>query len=65
MTKLALIDLPVGNDANGAPLTSYVAGTQNFHVVTRYNRSYFYAMSVIELGATIRALREAGRAAKP
>ncbi len=65
MTKLALIDLPAGTDASGAPLTTYVAGTQNFHVVTRYNRSYFYAMSVIELGATIKALRDAEQAAKP
>jgi membrane-bound lytic murein transglycosylase B len=59
IVKLALIDLPVGSDANGAPLISYVAGTQNFHVITRYNRSYFYAMSVIELGSTIKALRDA------
>jgi membrane-bound lytic murein transglycosylase B len=56
---LALIDLPAGTDASGAPRTSYVAGTRNFHVITRYNHSYFYAMSVIELGETIKALREA------
>jgi membrane-bound lytic murein transglycosylase B len=57
--KLALIDLPSGTDARGAPLTSYLAGTQNFHVITQYNRSYFYAFSVIELGSTIKALRDA------
>ncbi len=56
---LALIDLPSGIDRAGRPLVSYLAGTQNFHVITRYNRSYFYAFSVIELGATIRALRDA------
>lgn len=56
---LALIDLPSGSDAAGRPLVTYLAGTQNFHVITRYNRSYFYAFSVIELGSTIRALREA------
>ena len=55
---LALIDLPSGSDAAGQPLTAYLAGTQNFHVITRYNRSYFYAYSVIELGSTIRALRD-------
>lgn len=55
---LALIDLPSGSDASGRPLTAYLAGTQNFHVITRYNRSYFYAYSVIELGSTIKALRE-------
>jgi len=59
MTQFALIDLPSGGDARGNAQTSYLAGTQNFHVVTRYNRSYFYALSVIELGATIKALREA------
>ena len=58
-TPLALIDLPNGIDAEGRTLTDYVAGTQNFHVITRYNRSYFYAYSVIELGGTIKALREA------
>ena len=55
---LALIDLPTGSDAAGRPLVTYLAGTQNFHVITRYNRSYFYAFSVIELGSTIRALRD-------
>lgn len=55
---LALIDLPSGVDAEGRPLTRHLAGTQNFHVITRYNRSYFYAYSVIELGAAVKAMRE-------
>ncbi|MEO8937651.1 MAG: lytic murein transglycosylase B [Burkholderiaceae bacterium] len=55
---LALIDLPAGVDASGRPQMLYLAGTQNFHVITRYNRSYFYAYSVIELGSTIKALRQ-------
>jgi membrane-bound lytic murein transglycosylase B len=50
--KFALIDLP-GGDA-----TTYIAGTQNFHVITRYNRSYFYALSVIELGTAVKAAYE-------
>jgi membrane-bound lytic murein transglycosylase B len=49
--KLSLIDLPNGDDT-----THYVLGATNFWVVTRYNRSYFYAMAVIDLA---RALREA------
>lgn len=55
---LALIDLPSGTDGAGRPIVTYIAGTQNFHAITRYNRSYFYAFSVIELGSTIRALRD-------
>lgn len=51
--KLALIDLP-----NGDAPPVYVLGTQNFYTITRYNRSSFYAMSVIELAQAIdRAMR--------
>ncbi len=57
--RFALIDLPSGSDASGNAIVGYLAGTQNFHVITRYNRSYFYAYSVIELGSTIKALRAA------
>jgi membrane-bound lytic murein transglycosylase B len=45
---LALIELPNGSAAN-----QYVAGTDNFYTVTRYNWSSFYAMSVIELGQAV------------
>lgn len=48
--QLALIELPNGSAA--AP--DYVAGTENFYAITRYNWSSFYAMSVIELGQAIR-----------
>ncbi|MFP5467683.1 MAG: lytic murein transglycosylase B [Gammaproteobacteria bacterium] len=51
--KLALVELENGN----AP-RSYVAGTENFYVVTRYNWSSYYAMAVIELGATIEGMLE-------
>jgi membrane-bound lytic murein transglycosylase B len=48
--KFALIDLP-----NGDNPTSYFLGPQNFFVITRYNRSSFYAMAVIELGQVVKA----------
>ena len=50
---LALVELQ-----NGADAPSYVAGTQNFYVITRYNWSSYYAMSVIELGREVRAAME-------
>jgi len=46
---LALVELQ-----NGADAPSFVAGTQNFYVVTRYNRSSYYAMAVIALGEAVR-----------
>ncbi len=49
-SKVALIDLPEGD----AP-TDYVVGFPNFFVLTRYNRSYFYALAVLELGRAIRS----------
>lgn len=42
---------------NGADASEYWLGTANFYAITQYNRSFFYAMSVIELGQAIRAMR--------
>ena len=51
---LALIELQ-----NGADPPSYVAGTDNFYAITRYNWSSYYAMAVIELGQEVaRAVRQ-------
>lgn len=53
---LALVMLQ--NGGNAPPL--YIAGTDNFYTVTRYNWSSYYALAVIELG---RAIEDALRAA--
>ncbi len=45
---LALVEL---QNAGGEP--TYVAGTENFYAVTRYNWSSYYAMAVIELGQEV------------
>jgi membrane-bound lytic murein transglycosylase B len=49
---LALIDLP-----NGDSPTTYLLGARNFYVITRYNRSSFYAMAVTELADALRSSR--------
>ena len=38
---------------DGSHPTRYLLGTQNFFAITHYNRSYYYAMAVIELGQSI------------
>ncbi len=45
---LALIELQ-----NGEAPPQYVAGTENFYAITRYNWSSYYAMAVIELGQAV------------
>lgn len=62
--KLALIELQNGDPANGGAPPSYLAGTDNFYVVTRYNWSSYYALAVIELGQTVQALVEARSASE-
>jgi membrane-bound lytic murein transglycosylase B len=59
---LALVELENGGDA-----PSHVAGTRNFWAITRYNWSAYYAMAVIDLGAAVKAERDArgARGAQP
>ena len=49
---LALVELQ-----NGEAAPSYIAGTQNFYAITRYNWSSYYALAVIELGQAVAAAR--------
>jgi membrane-bound lytic murein transglycosylase B len=57
---LALVELQ-----NGDAEPSYVAGTENFYVITRYNWSSYYAMAVIELGQEVRRVIEPSSVAVP
>ena len=43
---------------NGTEPTEYWLGAPNFFAITQYNRSYFYAMSVIDLGRAVRTMRD-------
>ena len=47
-----LVDLPQGENP-----ALYRIGTGNFYAITRYNRSFFYAMAVTELAGALRAGR--------
>jgi membrane-bound lytic murein transglycosylase B len=49
---LALVELQ-----NGEQPPSYVAGTQNFYAITRYNASSYYAMAVASLAEAVRRAR--------
>ncbi len=57
-TLTTLFDLPTPGEA-----AQYWVGYRNFYVITRYNRSSFYAMSVFELAEEIRVRFERRRQA--
>lgn len=50
--RFGLVDLQ-----NGEQATQYWLGTANFFAIAKYNRSFFYAMSVIDLGQAVRQQR--------
>lgn len=56
---LALVELQNGDPARGGAPPTYVLGTENFYVITRYNRSSYYAMAVIDLGLAVQGARRA------
>lgn len=50
--QFGLVDLQ-----NGGEPTEYWLGTANFFAITKYNRSFFYAMSVVDLGRAVQLAR--------
>ncbi len=54
-TPVTVVDLP--SPGRG---TEYMLGLKNFYVLTRYNRSFFYALAVYQLGQRVKAQLEAG-----
>ncbi|MCG5077561.1 lytic murein transglycosylase B [Paraburkholderia tagetis] len=49
-TPVTVVDLPTPGRA-----TEYKLGLKNFYVLTRYNRSFFYALAVYQLGQRVKA----------
>ncbi|PRY03692.1 lytic murein transglycosylase B [Paraburkholderia sp. BL25I1N1] len=56
-TPVTVVDLP--SPGRG---TEFMLGLKNFYVLTRYNRSFFYALAVYQLGQRVKAQMEAGDA---
>jgi membrane-bound lytic murein transglycosylase B len=54
---VTVVDLP--SPGRG---TEFMLGLKNFYVLTRYNRSFFYALAVYQLGQRVKAQMEAGDA---
>ncbi|THT98701.1 lytic murein transglycosylase B [Lampropedia puyangensis] len=46
--QMALVELK-----NGENPPEYIAGTENFYAVTRYNQSSYYALAVLQLGEAV------------
>jgi membrane-bound lytic murein transglycosylase B len=54
-TPLTVVDLPTPGMS-----TQYTLGLKNFYALTRYNRSFFYALAVYQLGEAVKARMQAG-----
>ncbi|WP_027804011.1 lytic murein transglycosylase B [Paraburkholderia dilworthii] len=59
-TPVTVVDLP--SPGRG---TEFMLGLKNFYVLTRYNRSFFYALAVYQLGERIKSQMQASDAANP
>ncbi|MEA3128980.1 MAG: rane-bound lytic murein transglycosylase [Paraburkholderia sp.] len=57
-TPVTVVDLP--SPGRG---TEFMLGLKNFYVLTRYNRSFFYALAVYQLGERVKAQMEASNVA--
>ncbi|CAH2898289.1 MAG: Membrane-bound lytic murein transglycosylase B [uncultured Paraburkholderia sp.] len=57
-TPVTVVDLPTPGRG-----TEYMLGLKNFYVLTRYNRSFLYALAVYQLGQRIKSQMEASDAA--
>jgi membrane-bound lytic murein transglycosylase B len=57
-TPVTVVDLP--SPGRG---TEFVLGLKNFYVLTRYNRSFFYALAVYQLGQRVKEQMQASDAA--
>ena len=55
---LALVELQNGDPKLVGNEPVYLAGTQNFYAITRYNWSSYYALSVIHLGQEVADARQ-------
>jgi membrane-bound lytic murein transglycosylase B len=58
--QYGLVDLQNGTDP-----AEYWLGANNFFAITQYNRSFFYAMAVVDLGKAVRSLRSSEPSVQP
>ena len=46
---------------NGGAEPTYLAGTDNFYAITRYNQSSYYALAVVQLGQAVASAIRSGK----